>query len=124
MKLRTKILTVVAAIIIYVNIGHLFAYYPMYAIYFPESMTAKILMPLPPFNYGTPEYYVQLRVQLRERYVNFTDYYQKNLDRYLIIVFWPLLVIVFWIFILVSWIVFVAYLAITGELLRWINLLP
>lgn len=125
MKLRTKILIVVASVIVYIHIGQLFAYHAMYAKYFPKSTTAKILAPFSPltpgpFNSNTSE----VNVSLQKKYGNFTTYHQKCLDKHLIMIIWPMVVVAFYVIALFSWIASGVYWVITGELLRWLVLLP
>lgn len=124
MKLRTKTLIIVAVIVVYVQIGHLFAYYAMYVKCFPKSTTAKILVPFSPpiegspFNDGTPD------IRVQEGYSDFTTYYQENLSkRYLFIAVWPIMIMVY-LLAAFSWIAFGLYWVVTGKLLRWMSLLP
>lgn len=120
---------------IYINMGRIYQYRVSYAMYYPRSTEAYILLPMPSFNGSLPSPFSSRTptvnpILVHRGYETFYEHYHRT-GNYWIIMFWPIVLFLCYVIVLVLWLAQIAWWIILafvfvfdGSLLRWIGLIP
>lgn len=124
---------------VYMLLGNLYVSWFNYGEYYPRSLAAKILKPLPPPEEYCPfsEKCPEIQEKHKERFGSFEEYNEctgrsaKMLHFWLPRIFWPIFFVLLYSFFAVEWIVYVFFMigyafhfVFSGRILKKIGLLP